>query len=1027
MKKVTKFNFRTLLGLLLSLTLCLTLAFSAIACGNDSNSSSSSSVIEEEEVNPTDAQKIVNGDFEFSTFTKDNDDFPVSSSISWSRSSDSITNSAVSSSYVSGIINTNDEAYAEIAEKAGFHKNADETYFNPKTPYAYGFVSAEETYAPDEPAEGEAYAENEDGLPMQGDKVLMIHNEVKSAPGEGTAQKFTSSTSISLAKNEYAKLSVWVLTHDLVSAYENEEFGAYIAVQNTAGNSAAPFVIKNINTNSNWAKYTIYLSASDFTTSSFKVVLGLGFGSGDIRREYVEGFAYFDNVHYETVTREEYLAGVNSAETYSIYDSNNELVDDLVANQTGKTFVDNNTTDEVKYTNTVYSLTHTRANSAVSGVAFSGGEFTDNNYLADQATGVHAIDTMANALTAAGLTSEDANPVANGNALYFVHSTPTSSSYVTEKFTVEEGEYLKLSFWVKASTKYPNDNGLTITLNDLGKGSDEAVDTVIASSVKTDEYENENFNDWCEYVVYVSNTLDTDSTENTDTRTFTLTFDFGTTAKSLTNGVWDLTEGYAIVSDFSGYYLSENDYAIADVSTYAYAKKVALSADKPNGVESDKENVDSYGFTYGANDALTVEQGGVATNVINYTGVVGNSKFVGGSEATAYSHEDVVAGLVNSEYYTGLDLSGLNIGTNEYAQPLMIQTKGTTSFGYVGKTATLAANSTILISIKVKVIGDATAHIYLVNSNALDGFNVLALDAKGKKLNDAGTEIVDDESGNAYYSFDISVSSSDMVEEYMEDGWLTVRLLITTGDEAISYRTELWNGERHGAATSGTVLFDSYSTYSYVATDLRNELALDYPNATITKTEFTRVPTTITYTNDDGEEATKFKTYQPTTVVEEYAECKTVIIDLTTIDAVTEIDNTTSDSDVEEDTSEETTSEEVTSFSWALQISSIIIAGVLIALLVVVLVKMLIEKHRKNKGVSSEYYNRNSREKAGLEIEAKKARQAKEAQNKKSEEIVEATEEEVPAYDYDNIENNIESEEAENQEASESEDNGENA
>ena len=109
MKKVTKLNFRTLLVLFLSVVLCLSTALTVACDGKDSSSSSSSSV-EEEEVYPTDTQTVINGDFEFSTFTKDNDDFPVGSSISWVRSSDSITSSAVSSSYTSGIINTEEDA-----------------------------------------------------------------------------------------------------------------------------------------------------------------------------------------------------------------------------------------------------------------------------------------------------------------------------------------------------------------------------------------------------------------------------------------------------------------------------------------------------------------------------------------------------------------------------------------------------------------------------------------------------------------------------------------------------------------------------------------------------------------------------------------------------------------------------------------------------------------------------------------------------------------------------------------------------
>ncbi|MBQ3571535.1 MAG: hypothetical protein IJA15_01770, partial [Clostridia bacterium] len=84
MKKVTKFNFKTLLVLFLSIALCMSTLLS-VACdkGDDSSSSSSSSVEKEDPVNPTDTQTLLNGDFEFSTFSKKPTDFPVYSSVSW--------------------------------------------------------------------------------------------------------------------------------------------------------------------------------------------------------------------------------------------------------------------------------------------------------------------------------------------------------------------------------------------------------------------------------------------------------------------------------------------------------------------------------------------------------------------------------------------------------------------------------------------------------------------------------------------------------------------------------------------------------------------------------------------------------------------------------------------------------------------------------------------------------------------------------------------------------------------------------
>ena len=117
MKKATKFDFKTLLVLLLSFTLCFATVFAACSNQNDSSSSSSSSSSEETNY-PSDNQLLKNGDFEYTTFTKKDTDFPVyGSSTNWTRGYDSIGSSQAvsnSSKYSDGIIDTADDAYNAI-------------------------------------------------------------------------------------------------------------------------------------------------------------------------------------------------------------------------------------------------------------------------------------------------------------------------------------------------------------------------------------------------------------------------------------------------------------------------------------------------------------------------------------------------------------------------------------------------------------------------------------------------------------------------------------------------------------------------------------------------------------------------------------------------------------------------------------------------------------------------------------------------------------------------------------------------
>ena len=1003
MKKVTKFDFKTLLVLLLSLTLCLSMVFAA-ACSDAKDSSSSSSSSTEEETYPTDYQQVTNGDFEFSTFTKKKaSDYPVSSSIGWTLSRNSTSSNYAKSDCPSGIIDTNEELY-----------NASEKNFssvNPKTPFDYeGFVDSKDYIEADAEA-------NDDALVTKGSKILMIHNRT-ATEGRGTAQKFTSSKTLSLNHNEYAELSVWVLTRgidgvDLKSLAEGSETGAYVAIQNTISATRDPFIIKNINTEGEWVKYTVYLSASDFATSSFKVVLGLGFGQDKITNEYVEGYAFFDNVNFKVIDKKAYdeaVSAIDGANKYNVYDVDNKLVaaDALIANEWTATYLKN---ADKQYSNQKYVLSHTRSgklSSALSGELLAANEGTKNlsevKNLPDGTAKV--VDSVSEAYTDCNIADDKKLPDEKGagKALYFnfAANAPTTYSYTTAEYTVKADECLKLSFWVKSEVRYPTERALTITLNDLGNGvsDDHIVKTTIADNVNTKDYENDNYNGWCEYIVYVNNTSDLES--NKTDRKFSLTFDFGITSISdYNNNTWNLTSGYAIIAGFDGYVMTEEDYNIADTSSYSYAKKVILSADLPNGNES--ENTDSYNFSYSAVDNVRIKSG-VASNVLKYSLIKGNSKAAGNTSDEAlsgYGNTDgIVAGLVNTEYdsaYKNAVIGLEKIGENKHLQPLLIDNTGKkVAYGYMGQSATLSANTTTLITVKVYVTGDAVAHIYLVNSDALDGFNTMQLYGEGKE------NYTDEVKEN----FVIEVTAADCV-----NGWFTATFCITTGNEAKNYRPEFWIGDRNSeTATEGVVYFDSYTVNSAVNADaLKAELANKGEKVAKSVT-YKRLPTTVKYTDENNKEVTKdFADYDATPVYEVY-DGKAVFATFATIDVEHELDKTTGTStDSSSSSSSETSSSTETSFNWALQITSIIIAAILIVLLAIVLIKMIVDKNSSKKHKTVAYYNRDSRDKAHMDIEAKKARNSAKSNDSNTTEEKEAP---VKEYDYDNMENNVESDEA---------------
>ena len=252
-KTENKFNFKALLTLLTALVLSFTLCL-AVACGgnsSESNSASGSESTSESTSEVKDPQTIANGNFEYNI--SNSATFPYTSGIKWTR-----TYGTSSSDVKSGIVDTTKDDYKDGKREGST------------------------------PKEGET----------EGKYVLMLKNNGTS--GTGTSQHFTSSTTVTLEHGKDALLSVWVKTVDVKHQY-SAKTGAYVQINNTVGTSIAPTVIDNIVTNGEWVEYKIYLRGSDFATTKYQVVLGLGHGDKNNQGRLCEGTAYFDDVKYEVL------------------------------------------------------------------------------------------------------------------------------------------------------------------------------------------------------------------------------------------------------------------------------------------------------------------------------------------------------------------------------------------------------------------------------------------------------------------------------------------------------------------------------------------------------------------------------------------------------------------------------------------------------------------------------------------------------------------------------------------------------
>ena len=996
MDKIKKFDLNKLLTLLVSFMLVFTMMF-AMACdkGSDDSTNSSNSSAKEETTAVTDYQTVKNGDFQFGTDDED-DTYPVYTGINWTRYRDnSYSSSAISSTKNSGIIDTADAAYDELsAVNKPAKAEGEDKHFNPHTPEYYGLVKDSEKYVYNEETAEEN--PNEDGLVTSGSKILMIHN-VTSEATRGTAQKFTSSTSLT-SSTGYGKITVWVLTKDLKTMQNTKEFGAYISVAGTTTSTRSPLVLKNINTNGNWAQYTIYVESSAYATSKFIITLGLGFGSDTYMAEYVEGFAYFDNVHFEEVEQQEYVDATAALDTYSIFELDGTEKDaaELKVNQANVNFAANgdkkDAFDQTNYDNTTkveVAYTHKLPSTAVpfSAITWTG-EYNDSFAHGQYNEGAkYGNDTFAN--VKASLTTDHAglnanaltHPQSDSAEVFYLNLTKLASYTLTSgAFEAENNSFTQVSMNTNVNVAI-GQTGATIEVEEYSNGKWNSVATVASNytTYSTDE----GVSEWNDVSIFLKNTTGAKVQ-------YRIKLTLGATDTQFEEANKSLSKGYALLTNVATTTLTESEFDAVS-SSADYKSTITLgNSQYPNGPEEDEDEDENYYF-----NTSSAYEGAIQTNlahtVIGYTGVVAGHSMVGGT-GSAYYSSNVVSGLANTKYidtYTDLIAAEQEavkaLANGENIQPLVIKNNAQASYGYLGSALTFAANSTTLVSVQVKVLDNATATVYLVNADPLSGFHGL-------------TVADNDENDHA-----LKVSVTNNTAPSADDKWVTVNFVVTTGDEDITYRVELWNGTRDGSLNSeGTVVFgkvssENFSTASVNA--LKAKLTADFvaTGADVESYQHTRANTEVTYTDENGKEATYNRTYAPKTVFTNYVKGSTIIASYETIHAPLTVDETTSTETDEEDSTTESEDDAATAqpeTSWTLQIISIVVAAALIVVLAVVVIRQIVKKNKKANVSAKSYYNRNSRESAQAIIAANKAKR-------------EAKQNEEAAYDYENPENNV--------------------
>ena len=909
--------------------MAIMLAFS-VACstedtGTDEDDDSSTETTD----TITDYQLIKNGDFEFGT--DEDTAFPYSSSINWSRSLYSDVTSAPSSNGTSGIIDTTDEEFNDLDTK-------NKPSVNPSNPGSLGLVASEYDY------------EDEDlqvKPQVDGTKILMLNNKKN---GEGTAQYYRASSSISVGTGEYAKLSFWVNTLDLKSLYTSTP-GLHIRLSSTTGSTSyEEFVIEGIDTKGEWAKFEVYIEGSEVSSTTLNLTFGLGRGNGVDHNEFVEGFAFFDNVHVEMVEKKDFPAS-SSADKYIENPNSIESV-----SLAGTTYIDNATTDEVKFTTYKVQLnynvlpTTTRIDGTQSAsIKYSDVIVKENGVAYDYSAGNYIGTDIATA-------SDNVKAIVGtnnfDNIVYMDFANPSSATYQTQTYTLASESYNLVSFLVRTESNNPNSNKLKIKV--VNEDNDDAE---IFASIDTTDLESARYGEWIMYRAFINNPTGEETS-------YSIKFIYGF------DGEWDdvhaLQQGYAIIANLNVYSTDEDFYSLSTVSDYLVKHQV-YGKYKSFGTETDVPSNDSYVLVVDKTQEFSVKEK-PATNVSGYT-------FYTGKPATS------TYGIVNSKYHDGgkaygttnkfefaqeisaADFDNLKSGTNKNAQVIVLDNKEADYSRFVTEVKTVSANTSSKVVVKVRAFGTATATVSLVESTFSNG--------KYNKLNFITS---DTDTG-------VTLSSEVTANSYKKGGWTYVYFYVTAGNEDIEYRVEVSNGTADNLSV-GSVFTEGVTATSIdaslISTDKRalekDFMSLDASYEFATKTH-KRAPTTVLYT-ENGEDKEKTITYD---VKEVYAGNNFVkFVDYSTIDADDVIDQTTD----EEESTEDTTEEEGYTLNTdaTLQITSIVIALVLIAVILVIIIRNIVSKRRKRKQKTASYYeetsgfDRNSREKTLRKIAEKKAK-----------------------------------------------------
>lgn len=951
-------------------------AFLFVACGGNSSGTTSEKTYT---YSGTDTSPISNMSFDYSTEDLAKDKFPYSTS-TWSRSLD---NGAKTSQVDSGVIDISEDGWAALMEK--LYADQDFLYFagnkyDSNSGYPSGRSAIEIALRAHYGNDIEITDDNVDELfkkfvietfgtsagikrpvrdGMNDTKVYMLNNYMSKSSTElgfGTAQVISSSSSVTLKKGKYAEISVWIMTQSVSGKNADGEYGANIRLINTInGKSQAQYRISNIVTNGEWKQYKIYVKADDSYDTTIKLVLGLGYGSGssDEGYYYTEGTVYFDDVSYKVLDNLDELDvktvfGVSDLD----YGAEQPIANDARTFDADTQYFFYNLSIDATFALPKYAGYIQDAAATVSG------DYTKAKGTFDPAITSETLFNGSNSATCEFDATENAYKVSGLN--YSAYSVMITDA----NFTLDNGEYAVVTFKIKNALSKLGDTSVTVSLIDKFGDVTEKRSGLVSASTVSDEYKTVR-------IIVKNNFADAAN----DGRTFAILIEIGPMDDKLA-AVTDRTacprdgEVYITSPTIAKGVIKDEDADTYNLYTFFVSvadKEQALYAGYTADYSENSSGSTSYSFTPSSGNLGEITA--YPTNLQNYKGIVSNHFYVkNGTDLekdintrSGNGEDGSYAGLINTKYLTAyaanttIDIAGALAGKyTDDIQPLMIYNNNADHYGYVGESNTIAVSAYASVSLKVRVVGDAKAYIYLVDVSN-EGKQVLKFvdfTSNGNKIN------------GSLFNYALVIDGTMMDS----DGWAEVSFYIANGKNERKFRLEMWNGSRSGeaeTASAGYVFYKDVSIQTSGAFTEASRFADSFTDASTplgkaTRNAFTGDGTQLySYSYGNGESDISYV----------WAKNDTMIYSvLNTIEKVETTENK------EENNSSESTgcAAKTDASTFWLSFSSILLAVVLVLSIIALFIKNIKRRGGFRKKEIKSHYSVQSRNKALKDAKAKK-------------------------------------------------------